>query len=272
MSEAQTLSEENITVAIPPNDSPRSSAPMASMSFLGHLGELRRRLLYVVATLAVTTFGCFYFAPSLFELLRRPIAHLPNNHMIVLGPLEIFITYIKLAFLAGSMLSAPMVLWQIWGFVAPGLYPRERRFVLPFIFVGSLSFIGGAAFCFFLVLPTSFAYLIDMVPLTVEAHYSVSLYFSLVVQLILGFGLIFELPLILTLLGAANLISAPALGKFRKYWIVIATIIGGVLTPTPDPMTQMMMAIPLMIFFELGIVGVRLVQRNKTAVPQGASL
>lgn len=268
MSETSTHFETPAVVVATHQASNAGTASMASMSFLSHLGELRRRLLYVVATLALTTLGCFYFAPTLFEFLRRPIAQLPNNRMIVLGPLEIFITYIKLAFLAGSMLSAPMVLWQIWGFVSPGLYPRERRFVLPFIAVGSLSFVGGAAFCFFLVLPTSFAYLIDMVPLTVEAHYSVSLYFSLVVQLILGFGLIFELPLILTLLGAAGLISAQALGKFRKYWIVIATIIGGVLTPTPDPMTQMMMAVPLMIFFELGIVGVRMVQRRKAAASQ----
>ncbi len=228
------------------------------MHFLDHLDELRKRLIYSVLVLAVCTAVAFHFSPELFEYLRRPLSQVPSGKMIVLGPLEMFITYIKLAVMAGLMASAPFILFQLWQFVAPGLYPSERRFVVPFVLFGTLSFVGGAAFCFYLVLPASFAYLIDMVPLSVEAHYSVSLYFSLVIQLMLAFGVVFELPLIMTLLGASGLVDAPAYRSFRKYWIVLATVIGGVLTPTPDPMTQMMMAVPLIVFFELGIIGAEL--------------
>lgn len=233
------------------------------MPFLSHLGELRRRIIYALIALVVMAMVCFSFAPHIFEWLRQPLAHVPNNKMIVLGPLEMFMTHIKLALLGALLTTSPFLLLQLWLFVAPGLYPQERRWVVPFVTAGSLSFVGGAAFCFYVVLPASFRYLVDMVPIGVEAHYSVALYFSLVIHLMLAFGVVFELPLILTLLGAANLTSAAALGRFRKPWIVIAVIIGGILTPTPDPMTQMMMAVPLMLFFELGILGVRLVDRRR---------
>lgn len=236
----------------------------ARMSIFQHLGELRKRLVYALIAFVVVSSACFYFSEQLFELLRMPIASLPDSQkMIVLGPLEMFITYIKLALMAGAFVSSPFVLLQLWLFVAPGLYPSEKRWVIPFVLFGSLFFVGGAAFCFFLVLPASFKYLIDMVPLTVEAHYSVSLYFSLVIQLMLAFGGVFELPLIMALLGAAGVVTSEAMAKFRRYWIVIAAIIGGVLTPTPDPMTQMMMAVPLMIFFELGILGARMFERRR---------
>lgn len=238
---------------------PSADAPSPSnqeaMHFLDHLGELRKRLIYSCIMLVATTLIAFHYAPELFEYLRMPLAQVPSGKMIVLGPLEMFITYIKLAVMAGLMVSAPFLLFQLWQFVSPGLYPQERRMVVPFVVVGTVSFVGGAAFCFYLVLPASFRYLIDMVPLSVEAHYSVSLYFSLVIQLMLAFGVVFELPLVMTLLGASGLVDAPAYRRFRRYWVVLAFIVGGVLTPTPDPMTQMMMALPLIVFFELGIIG-----------------
>lgn len=242
-----------------------------TMPFLAHLGELRRRLIYVIIALTVTGLVCFSFAPTLFDWLRQPLASIPNNKMIVLGPLEMFMTHIKIALLGALFTTSPFLLLQLWLFVAPGLYPQERRWVVPFVVAGSVSFVGGAAFCFYVVLPASFAYLVGMVPTGVEAHYSVALYFSLVIHLMLAFGVVFELPLILTLLGAANVTSAAALGRFRKAWIVISVVIGGILTPTPDPMTQMMMAVPLMLFFELGILGVRLVDRRRAQKATGSA-
>ncbi|HET6345422.1 MAG TPA: twin-arginine translocase subunit TatC, partial [Myxococcota bacterium] len=202
----------------------------------------------------------------------QPLAVLPSQKMIVLGPLEMFITYIKLSILAAVLVSSPFILLQLWLFVSPGLYAHEKRWVVPFVVLGTLFFVGGAAFCFYLVLPASFKYLIDMVPMSVEAHYSVSLYFSLVIQLMLAFGVVFELPLVMTLLGAAGVVSAEGFAGFRKYWVVIAAIIGGVLTPTPDPMTQMMMAVPLIVFFELGIIGARLTRRKRGRVDVAATV
>lgn len=243
-----------VTVA-PQGGSEPAGDGKSRMHFLDHLDELRRRLIYSCIVLVLFTAAAFHWSPEIFEYLRRPLAQVPSGKMIVLGPLEMFITYIKLSVMTGLMASAPFLLYQLWQFVAPGLYPSERRMVVPFVMFGTLSFVGGAAFCFYLVLPASFRYLIDMVPLSVEAHYSVSLYFSLVIQLMLAFGVVFELPLIMTLLGASGFVDGAAFRSFRRYWIVLATVIGGVLTPTPDPMTQMMMAVPLIVFFELGIIG-----------------
>jgi sec-independent protein translocase protein TatC len=227
------------------------------MSIFSHLDELRRRLLYCVLCLTATASLCFTFSQQLFTYLRQPLADITTQKMIVLTPLEMFITYIKLSLIAGLFLAMPFMLTQLWLFIAPGLYGHEKRWVVPFVACGSGFFVGGAAFCFYLVLPASFKYLVDMVPLGVEAHYSVSAYFSLVIQLMLAFGLVFELPLIMTILGAAQVVGAAAFARFRKYWLIIAALLGGILTPTPDPMTQMMMAVPLVLFYELGIVGAR---------------
>ncbi len=232
------------------------------MSIFDHLGELRRRIMYSLACLVLTSGGCFTFAEKIFIFLRRPLEAISAQKMIVLTPLEMFMTYIKLAIMGGLFLAMPCVLLQLWWFISPGLYAHEKRWVVPFVALGSGCFMGGAAFCFYLVLPASFRYLVDMVPLGVEAHYSVSAYFSLIIQLMLAFGLIFELPLVMTILGAATIVRASAFAKFRKYWIIVAFFIGGVLTPTPDVMTQMLMAVPLIIFYEMGIVGARLFERR----------
>ncbi|RYF11702.1 MAG: twin-arginine translocase subunit TatC [Deltaproteobacteria bacterium] len=135
--------------------------------------------------------------------------------------------------------------------------------MIPFVLCGTGFFVGGAAFCFFAVLPASFEYLVGMVPTGVESHYSVSVYLSLIMQMVLAFGLIFELPLVMAMLGAAGLVAAQTFAGFRKYWVIAAAFIGGVLTPTPDPMTQLMMAAPLVLFYEVGILGARLFERRR---------
>lgn len=252
--------------ALPGHD-PNAARAEARMSFLAHLGELRKRLFWALGALLFTSGVAFYFAPQLFGLMQWPLQSVPNAKMVVLSPLEMFSTYMKLAMMVGLLVSSPWMLLQLWLFVAPGLYPSERRLAIPFILLGSGCFIGGAAFCFFLVLPASFAYLVDMVPASVETHYSVAVYFSLVVQLTLAFGGIFELPLVMILLGASGLVPPEKFSAFRKYWCILAVVIGGVVTPTPDPMTQMMMAVPLMIFYEMGIIGTRMVRaRSKERI------
>lgn len=245
---------------------PLLGAPSKRMPFLSHLGELRKRLIYSLIFVSIATAVAFHFSPQIFIALMRPLAFLPTNKMIALGPLEIFVTYIKLALLSALLGSSPFLFFQLWQFIAPGLYPHERRWVVPFVCLASGSFIGGAAFCFFLVLPTSFQYLISLTPPMVESHYSVSLYFSLITQLMLAFGIVFELPLVMTVLAFGGMVTHRHYTRFRRYWIVLAAIIGGVLTPTPDPMTQMMMAVPLVIFFEIGILGAKLVEKRSERV------
>ena len=239
---------------------------MSKMGFLDHLDELRRRLIYCVIFVVIAAFACYAFVEPLFEYLRHPLAHAAGHKLIVLEPLEIFVTYIKLSLLAALFISMPWMLLQLWLFIAPGLYPRERRWILPFVVLGSLFFVGGAAFAFYLVLPVAFEYLVKMAPASVESHFSVAAYFSLLINMMLAFGVIFELPLVMWVLCAAGIVAPQSFAKMRKYWIVIATILGGVLTPTPDPLSQILMAGPLIVFFELGILGGKLLYRKKAGV------
>jgi sec-independent protein translocase protein TatC len=241
----------------PANGTREAAHDELRMSFLAHLGELRKRLAWALGALFLCSSLAFFYAPELFAVMQWPLHEIQHVKMVVLSPLEMFTTYIKLAVMVGLLTSSPWMLLQLWWFVAPGLYPSERKLAVPFVLLGSSCFVGGAAFCFFLVLPASFAYLVEMVPASVETHYSVAVYFALVVQLTLAFGAIFELPLVMMLLGAAGLVSVEKYVAFRKYWFIVATIIGGVVTPTPDPMTQMMMAVPLVVFYEMGIIGTR---------------
>jgi sec-independent protein translocase protein TatC len=247
-----------------------AAADSNRMSIFAHLSELRRRLIYSVVCVVILTCVCFEFAPNIFEFLRQPMESLPDNpKMIVTDPMEMFATYIKLALLSSACLSSPFVLIQLWLFVSPGLYANEKKWVVPFTFFGTTFFLSGAAFCFYVVLPGTLKYLYSLGNTdSVITHYSVSVYFALITNLMLAFGAVFELPLVMALLGASGVIKSESMSKFRRYWIIIAAIIGGVLTPTPDPMTQMMMAIPLMLFFELGILGARLLERRRPPAAQ----
>lgn len=231
-----------------------AASSKADMSLIGHLRELRTRLIRVLLALVVATGACMPFAEELFAGLRLPLARLAAHQMVVLSPLELFITYVKVALVAGVFLSMPILLGQFWGFVSPGLLARERRLVLPFVFFGSGFFLLGGAFAFWVVMPAGFGFLIGMVPAEIQATYSVAIYFGLVLRLLLAFGFVFELPLLMWLLAASGLVQARQMQNARKYWFVAAVVLGAVLTP-PDPLTQLMMATPLVLFFELGILG-----------------
>jgi sec-independent protein translocase protein TatC len=232
-----------------------------SMTFIEHLEEFRRRLIICVIALMASMFGCLAFAPKLFVLLQIPLAKIPDHKLIVLSPLEYYIVLLKLALVAGLFVVAPVILFQVWRFVAPGLKSNEKRFTLPFIILGSLFFIGGGMFGFLVVLPMGFDFLISIMPDTIDATYSVAIYFSFVMRLILAFGCVFELPIVMWILSAAGIVAPKTYSKFRRYWIVLAFIIGAILTP-PDPLTQVLMTIPLLVFFDIGALGARFLYKK----------
>jgi sec-independent protein translocase protein TatC len=155
---------------------------------------------------------------------------------------------------------------QLWLFVSPGLYGHEKRWVIPFVVLGTLFFGGGGAFAFYVVLPIGFSYLAGSIPASIEAQYSVEVYFSLITNLILAFGVVFELPLVMWILSAAGLVDPKVYKKLRRYWIVVAFVIAAILTP-PDPFTQILMAVPLLFFFEIGVLGSRFLYRRRTRPP-----
>ncbi len=249
------------------SDEFNSELDASRMSFLSHLKELRARIFYTLAGVLIGTLVCFSWAPEMFELLRQPLADIQDQQMIVIGPLEMFITYLKLSILAGLFLASPWVLTQIWFFVAPGLYGHEKKWLAPFVILGSCFFVAGGYFAYAVVLPMGFEYLVKMVPESVAAQFSVAVYFALVVRLILAFGIVFELPLAMWILSAAGIIKPQTYIGMRKYWLVISVALAAFLTP-PDPFTQMMMAIPLVLFFEIGILGSRFLYKKQSTIDE----
>jgi sec-independent protein translocase protein TatC len=235
--------------------------PAAKMSLVGHLGELRGRLMSTLIVILLGTLAAFYFREEIFYWFTGPLREIPGQQMQVLGLVEMFVAYLKLSVLAAVFGGAPWILLQTWLFISPGLYGHEKRWIVPFILFGSGSFVGGGLFAFYVVLPLGFEQLVAMVPPDVVANYRVEDYISLVVKLLLAFALIFELPLLMWILAAAGLVSPNNFSNFRKYWMVLAFVLGAFLTP-PDPLTQVMMAIPLLLFFEVGLLGARVLYKQ----------
>lgn len=235
------------------------------MSFIGHLEELRHRLIVCFIALGIGVAICYAFKESLFGILMRPLATVmaPGDKMIFTGLTEAFFCYLKTALLGGLLLALPVIMYQMWCFIAPGLYAKERRFILPLALLSCLFFIGGTLFAYFIILPFAFKYLLSFRSEVIQALPSMKEYFSLASILLLAFGLVFELPLVLTLLGRLGLVTPSFLGKNRKYAILLIFIAAAFITPTPDAVNQCLMAFPLMILYEVGILGVRIFGKKK---------
>jgi len=196
--------------------------------------------------------------PVLHRVIRRAAASSGKSasldKLVVLSPLDPFIAYLKIAFVVGLFLACPLWLYQAWKFVAPGLYHSEKKVVVPSIGSASILFIGGGLFAYYVMFPLMFDFLVNkMMPASLTASFTVEKYLSLLLQMTVAFGLVFELPLVLAFLASVGIVQAASLRRFRKYWLIAAFVIGAVLTPA-DPISQTLMAAPLIIFYEVGIV------------------
>ncbi|MBU4317248.1 MAG: twin-arginine translocase subunit TatC [Proteobacteria bacterium] len=232
--------------------------------FTAHLEELRSRLIVASIAVAIGFFLSYAFKEKLFDILSLPLIEVmgEGEKLVFLSLPEAFFTYLKVSFLSGIMLATPVILYEFWMFVAPGLYKKERKLLFPIIFLSSLFFIVGALFGYFFVFPVGFKFFLGFASETIQPLPSMTEYFSLSARLLLVFGLVFELPLIVTCLARLGLVSVDFLKKNRKYSILIIFIIAAILTP-PDVVSQIMMAIPLMILYEISIVGAKLFGRKK---------
>jgi len=234
------------------------------LPFTVHLEELRKRLIICCVAVGVGFLACYGFKDQIFEFVAIPlIAALPdkNSWMIFTGVTEAFFTYLKVSFLAGVFLALPVIFYQLWAFISPGLYSKERKVILPFVFFSTLFFVTGACFGYFVVFPFGFKFLLGFATDTIRPFPSVKEYLSFATKLLLAFGLVFELPLITYFLSRTGMITYRTLARNRRYFIVLAFIASAMLTP-PDVATQLLMAGPLLILFEISVVVARVFGRE----------
>jgi sec-independent protein translocase protein TatC len=244
-----------------PGDLDDSKAPL-----LDHLIELRQRLLRSVVALALAFGVCFYFAKPIFAFLVQPLLRAGQGKIIYTQIFEAFFVEIKVAFFAAIMVAFPVIANQLWQFVAPGLYKREKRAVLPFLLATPVFFTAGASLAYFVAVPTALHFLLsfqgDVGGVQQEALPGVGNYLSFIMQFMLGFGLAFLMPILLMLLEAAGIVTRAQLVSARRYAIVGAFAIAAVLTP-PDIGSQLLLAIPLCILYELTLIATWFTQRRR---------
>lgn len=228
---------------------------------LEHLIELRRRLLWCLATLVVAFFICFHFAHQIFAVLVQPLVHAGQGRLIYTDVFEAFFVQIKVALFAALMVSFPVIATQLWRFVAPGLYAKEKNAFLPFLIATPFFFAAGACFAYFLAMPWALHFLLsyqgNVGGIQQEALPGVGNYLNFVTHFLFGFGAAFLLPILLMILERAGIVTRQQLARSRRYAIVAAAVVAGVLTP-PDAVSMMMLMIPLYGLYEFAILAIRI--------------
>ena len=237
----------------------------AKMSFLEHLDELRKRLIYVVYSLIAGCVIAYVFIGKIFDFIMRPMQQVlgPTAHLQFTSGAEPFMLYVKIGFLVGIFLAAPLILWQIWKFIAPGLYTHEKKFAIPFVVMSTIFFTTGGLFAHYIAFPWTWAFFgsfaneyMIFVPKVDEA-------FSMYSRMILGFGLIFEMPTLVFVLARMGVISARILLKYFKYAFLAIFIVAAVISPGTDMVSQLMMAAPMLVLYLLSILIAWIFQRRR---------
>jgi len=233
--------------------------------FTAHLEELRKRLIVCFIAVGIGFVLSYGFKEKLFQILTRPLISVmqTGDKLIFTGLPEAFFTYLKVALLSGIILSTPVIFYQFWMFVAPGLYEKEKRHMIPIVFLSTFFFVGGSFFGYFIVFPYGFKFFLGFASEIIQPLPSMREYLSFASKLLLAFGLVFELPLVITFLAKLGMVSVSFLKKNRKYALLLFFVGAAILTP-PDVVTQVMMALPLILLYEISIIGARIFGKKKS--------
>lgn len=226
----------------------------AAETLTSHLAELRNRIINALWIITIGSGLSFYFCDKIFEAIRAPIApYLQDGGFVFLNPADKFTAYIKVSIFAGVILTCPFWLYQAWRFVAPGLYAKEKKYSLVFILFGSFQFFVGVAFVYFLVFPMAFKFLLSFGGTTDKPMITIDEYMSFFTSTTLMFGAVFELPLVLVILGILGIIDQQFLREKRRYAVVLLAVVSALVTP-PDIMSMLMLLVPLMLLYEMSIL------------------
>ena len=258
---------------------PTANPEESKMSFWSHLDELRKRIVYISIAIGVGFIACFNYSEDILGVLLLPLNATANFQgtfpFIVFTPNKIvqelhfttltepFMAHLKIGFVAGMILMLPVILYQIWKFIAPGLLRHERKYASQFVIFATIFFGIGVLFCFFFLLPFAIPFLVTYKTEHLKAIIKIGDYINFTLMFMLASGAVFELPLIMVVLGRMGIINVDSLTKFRKYALLGSFIIGGIVTPTPDAFNMTIMSIPIYLLYELGILGVRVLGRKK---------
>ena len=239
------------------------------MTITGHLEELRRRLFWVAAVLILASVVCFLFIQRFVDVA---LAMSPDFSFVYLSPSELFTGYLKLSFVLGLVFSSPFILWQVWGFVQPGLTEEEGKSALSAIVAGFVFFLLGSLFCFLVVLPITLQFFYNFNGSTqITASISFNNYMSFVLGMLLAFGIVFEMPVLSFLLARLGLLKVEWMVAARKYAILLVFIVAAIITP-PDVVSQLMTAVPMLGLYELSIIVCRRAYKEKTAAQSGEEI
>ena len=249
------------------------------MSFWSHLTELRKRIVYTAIAIGIGFIVCFNYSEEILGLLLLPMnstmtyhasfpflhfePHIANQDLYFTTLIEPIMSHLKIGFIAGIMLMVPVILYQVWMFISPGLLPRERKYAGQFVFFATAFFFVGVLFCFFLLLPFAVQFLITYKTEHLKPIIKLADYIDFTLKFMLASGAVFELPLVMIIFGRMGIINPDILTKFRKYAFLISFIIGGIVTPTPDVFNMTIMSLPIYFLYEIGILGVRFFGRKK---------
>lgn len=234
-----------------------------AQSLYEHLGELRSRLINCIYILLVATGLCYGFSEKIFDFVRSPIApYLPNGGLIYTGPLDKFLAHLKLSFVCGILLSCPFWLYQVWKFIAPGLYARERKYTMGFIFSGTILFLLGSLFSYYVALPMAFEFLMHFGGDIDKPMISIDQYMGFFTQMSLMFGVAFELPLVIIVLGMMGIVDQAMLRKNRRYAVMTIAVISAVITP-PDLLSMVLMLAPMLVLFESAVLIVGIFEKKR---------
>lgn len=230
-------------------------------SFVEHLVELRRRLLWMVVFVLLASLGCWFWSDEILTLMRRPVQpflQLSSGGLVFTHPVDKFLAHIKVSLFAGVLVASPFCLWQVWSFVRPGLYKNEKKYLVLFLFLGSLLFCLGSVFVYFVVYPVALDFLLHFGGHVDKPMLTLNHYLKFFISTSLAFGFAFEMPLIFVLLACFNMVEASFLTRHRSHAIVLMAVLSACITP-PDVVSMFFMLLPLMALYELSILGVKIV-------------